>query len=398
MLLVSSVSPPQIPPFAGSASLPDGVRRTHKEGNVEPIRPQAQASKQAMLLVTRALERFALAAAQAGEDVAVVALFEHASYFAMERERYRHLAEVADVAVGFAGMLSDPPEGLTYLALPDDDPLAHEWTVLVSTSAGSGGLVSVDRTELSATAGLERARTFALELRTRPDWVAEQIARVLHDRADGPPATALQHLIGTATTNAERPATTTLQLLAAELERSWWQLVGLDERLLNVRRDADTDPLTGVFNRRYLERYLAHLGDRSPTLAAATFDLDGFKQLNDRWGHAAGDAALRTFAELLRRHCRPTDPVFRLGGDEWLVLYPDLSLAAITERAERILAELATLHLPRPAHRTQLRASAGVGVFPRGAIDLPALDEAMYAAKRAGTNRVEVATATEASA
>jgi two-component system cell cycle response regulator len=119
-------------------------------------------------------------------------------------------------------------------------------------------------------------------------------------------------------------------------------------------------------------------------------DLDGFKQLNDRCGHAAGDQALRAVGEILRSSVRRADQAARLGGDELAILMPAAPPAAAMKLAERIRRRVESLPVPGGC---QLSASLGVATAgpsggPSGAELLRRADVALYAAKHAGKNRV----------
>ena len=164
------------------------------------------------------------------------------------------------------------------------------------------------------------------------------------------------------------------------------------------RHEADTDPLTGLANRRALERTLAsalaRASVRGRVTAVLMLDLNGFKAINDSHGHAAGDAALREVARRLRRCVRERDLVARLGGDEFVVLLTDVggSSGAAQEACERVDAALSAPIVLEQGEMT-LRAAIGVATFPGDAADAPSLlaiaDRAMYAAK--GRRRVDSA-------
>ena len=157
-----------------------------------------------------------------------------------------------------------------------------------------------------------------------------------------------------------------------------------------TRHEADTDPLTGLANRRALERTLAsalaRAAARGRVAAVLMLDLDGFKKINDSHGHAAGDAALREVARRLRRCVRERDLVARLGGDEFVVLLTDVggSSGAAQEACERVDAALAEPIVLEQGEMA-LRAAIGVATFPGDGADAPSLlafaDRAMYAAK-----------------
>jgi diguanylate cyclase (GGDEF)-like protein/PAS domain S-box-containing protein len=157
-----------------------------------------------------------------------------------------------------------------------------------------------------------------------------------------------------------------------------------------TRHEADTDPLTGLANRRALERTLAgalaRAAARGRVAAVLMLDLDGFKKINDSHGHAAGDAALREVARRLRRCVRERDLVARLGGDEFVVLLTDVggSSGAAQEACERVDAALSEPIVLEQGEMV-LRAAIGVATFPGDGADAPSLlafaDRAMYAAK-----------------
>ena len=156
-----------------------------------------------------------------------------------------------------------------------------------------------------------------------------------------------------------------------------------------------TDYLTGLSNRRAFDADLQRQIDRSDRsrlpLALAVFDLDHFKQINDRFGHATGDRALSDFAALLRREQRSGDTLARIGGEEFAVLLFGADLHDARVFAERIGRELNTL---AAADGMSLSASAGVAALGDDARTpsalLVAADRALYAAKTAGRRRVAV--------
>ncbi|GIX30556.1 MAG: hypothetical protein KatS3mg124_1028 [Porticoccaceae bacterium] len=156
-------------------------------------------------------------------------------------------------------------------------------------------------------------------------------------------------------------------------------------------------PLTGLYNRRFADEALA-LGvaaaaRRGEPYAVALLDLDHFKALNDTHGHRAGDQALAAVAAEFRRTLRRSDVVCRYGGEEFLVLMPGTSLAQAVEVVDRLRAAVERLLLDLPdGRRLQITLSAGVAAHPEQGADPDNLvrwaDTALYAAKRAGRNRV----------
>lgn len=166
-------------------------------------------------------------------------------------------------------------------------------------------------------------------------------------------------------------------------------------------RDAALDPLTGLYNRRYFDHHAARLHEKSrasrAALSAVMFDLDEFKGINDRFGHAAGDAALRTFAQRLQTELRGEDFACRYGGDEFLVLLPGARASEATEAANRVRSAFSFSPPAALAVRDAPLATVSAGVAdlecagPLLSGLLDAADSALRAAKSNGRNRVSIA-------
>ena len=176
--------------------------------------------------------------------------------------------------------------------------------------------------------------------------------------------------------------------------------------LRHIRRDTRVkieemtfgDELTGVYNYRFLEQRLVqelHRAKRHSThLSVIYFDIDHFKQVNDTFGHEAGNAVLRQIAQTATVSARREDFIGRLGGDEFLFVLPDTDGSGALIAAERVRTKLNALELLAPdGHRIEfLGYSMGVASYPTDAqapVDLiRAADHAMYRAKKSGGNRV----------
>ena len=160
------------------------------------------------------------------------------------------------------------------------------------------------------------------------------------------------------------------------------------------------DPLTGLFNRRYLnetlEREVHRVQRKGATLGVIMMDLDNFKHFNDTFGHEAGDSLLETLGKFLKTQVRVEDIACRYGGEEFVLIMPEASLDTVQQRAEEIRREVPHLQVVnrgRPLENTTI--SLGVAIFPdhgaTGQDVVRAADDAMYKAKAAGRDRVMVA-------
>jgi diguanylate cyclase (GGDEF)-like protein len=183
--------------------------------------------------------------------------------------------------------------------------------------------------------------------------------------------------------------------LLREIEHANKDLAALAEKASHA---ASHDPLTGLANRRVFFDRLQHtieIARRHGTLVGVVFiDLDGFKYVNDTFGHAAGDELLRQIAQRLDTTLRRADTVARYGGDEFVVLLEDLrddrDLKSAVRRAASVFAKPYLLN----GEQYRTRGSVGVSVFPRDGEDAQTLvqraDRAMYEAKKLGEHQFDV--------
>lgn len=172
------------------------------------------------------------------------------------------------------------------------------------------------------------------------------------------------------------------------------EIVQLQDALARAQCEAERDPLTNVLNRRGFLREVARavaVLDRHASPAALLFvDLDGFKALNDQFGHATGDAALAHVARLLEAHVRIEDQVGRIGGDEFAVLLTHTDQLQADAKAASLGKLLAAAPFEHEGRAHTLTASLGVTALQLEETPEQALsraDEAMYAAKQAVKRR-----------
>jgi diguanylate cyclase (GGDEF)-like protein len=186
-----------------------------------------------------------------------------------------------------------------------------------------------------------------------------------------------------------QPPTGQAALLLAEIERLTAELAKARVTIADLETRADVDPLLNILNRRgferELKRSLAYLSRYKGEAAMLFLDLDGFKAVNDRHGHAAGDVLLKAVADALTAHVRASDVVARLGGDEFGVLLWNLGMQQASVKARDLEQVVAAVVVEHDAARLSVGASAGLVALagtatPAQMID--AADKAMYARKK----------------
>jgi diguanylate cyclase len=179
----------------------------------------------------------------------------------------------------------------------------------------------------------------------------------------------------------------------ARLEQQLAEVTRLQAQL---NEQAIRDPLTGLFNRRYLETIVPHELARcardGSALALMMIDIDHFKAVNDRYGHQGGDEVLKALAGLLIDSVRASDVACRFGGEEFLLLLPNMAAASAVERAEQWRTAFAALMVESNGELIRSTLSMGIAIHPHDGADLHALvraaDLALYRAKAEGRNRV----------
>ncbi len=163
-----------------------------------------------------------------------------------------------------------------------------------------------------------------------------------------------------------------------------------------LREEAIRDPLTGLYNRRYLEetlkRELARAAREERPLSILMGDIDHFKRLNDTSGHQAGDEVLKALGDVLWRNVRSSDIPCRYGGEEFVVIMPDMPWQAAQERAEQVRRKFAELRIAFLGVQLGATVSIGVSAYPEQGATVEELigaaDQALYEAKQSGRNRV----------
>jgi diguanylate cyclase (GGDEF)-like protein/PAS domain S-box-containing protein len=163
-----------------------------------------------------------------------------------------------------------------------------------------------------------------------------------------------------------------------------------------LREQAIRDPLTNLFNRRYLEetleREVARATRENYSVCIMMIDIDHFKQINDTYGHEAGDEVLRVLANTLSEQSRRGDFACRYGGEEFVIVMPNINIETAYERAKNLRQSIHELYVPYRHSNLTITISIGVACYPtngqsREAI-LRAADQAMYGAKQAGRDHI----------
>lgn len=162
---------------------------------------------------------------------------------------------------------------------------------------------------------------------------------------------------------------------------------------------AFTDPLTGLYNQRYVIHHLSHLisGRKRHGLSVSMINVDHFRRINDSFGHPSGDRALKAVADTLRGNLRVFDTLARYGGDEFMVVMPGASLGEAASAGERLRDAVAQMRFVPEGRNVPHRLTVSVGVVSDEGTELSvdgllqAADGALAGAKREGRNRVELA-------
>jgi diguanylate cyclase (GGDEF)-like protein len=253
----------------------------------------------------------------------------------------------------------------------------------------------IERHRGNSEGAVERANA-ALSL-ARTAGVNEAIGRALEDLSElaadaGDYELAYEYLRGRnealdnfQTERSELHAVTLQAIYSVEVER---------QQRLALEALADTDPLTGLYNRRYMNRQLATLVQEP--VALALVDIDHFKLINDRFGHEAGDNVLVRLAQTLQAHAEEVEHeaafAARIGGEEFVLALPGVDAATAEECCERVRAEVENSDWDQIAPGLRVTVSVGLATQPVGGGAPSSLlgraDTQLYNAKRQGRNRV----------
>jgi len=168
-------------------------------------------------------------------------------------------------------------------------------------------------------------------------------------------------------------------------------LNSINSQICQLKKDADTDPLTGAFNRRSLDLLLEQLEKKQIYFSVLAIDIDHFKKVNDTFGHAAGDKALVKLTEVMNQIARDQDIVARTGGEEFLLILPNTSGDTAQKIAESLRISIAGMHIePMGSICVSIGIATKAEINIASAEVLNQADQALYQAKNTGRNRSEV--------
>jgi diguanylate cyclase (GGDEF)-like protein len=173
----------------------------------------------------------------------------------------------------------------------------------------------------------------------------------------------------------------------------------IEDEKTRLEKLAITDYLTGIYNIRYFYHRIIEEFSRSEryalSISCLMLDIDFFKKINDSYGHKTGDAVLKEFAQLLRKHVRKSDVLARYGGEEFIVMLPQTPVDGAIAEAERIRNAIKFNKFKSLKNQTGITVSIGISVFPNSKIKthdelISASDDALYEAKKSGRDRAIV--------
>lgn len=218
-------------------------------------------------------------------------------------------------------------------------------------------------------------------------WLARFIARPLHELADV--AANLDNRADFSRIRFIKGWYVEAAMIRKGLMQSF---SAIGNRMRKLHLEGTTDPLTGVVNRRGLDTAIEKLMEAAQSVAVVMIDIDHFKSINDKHGHAVGDEVLKTIAVLIMAEARREDIVARMGGEEFVILLPETQLEPARRFAERLRSTVEQTHFDNAGNVT---ISLGVACYPAHGADvndsLGLADAALYRAKAAGRNSVHLA-------
>ncbi len=308
-------------------------------------------SKRILIEISHAIEQFALAA-EPGEPLLVVALFQRASYFARELEVYRRIAgRGAVVLIGLAEDL--PPElpaGVRHRLLGPDDPLAREWSVTVLGPHGGATLVAIDQETVAADAAtIEQGRQFRGRWSFHRDDAYREAVRLRTQlRLPVEAVAAVDHVLRSVVAEPEPPRQTwwdgPLRFLAARVEQTLRSRDRARAALDAAQASpAERDPRTGLLTPAYLARWTAGLGAGTLPIGLLALRVLDVEAVRERYGVRAEMAALMAVARVLQARTTGSDRLVRVGRGDFLFVLPGRRPDEVVDLARLLSADTARL-------------------------------------------------------
>ena len=358
-------------------------------------------TKRSLVVLCHAMERAFMVSndgCSAGMPGLVLGLFQRREYFDVEADRYAAFAAAGDtVIVGFSGSAAGIPDGVNVVTFEPNDPLAAQWALVLCRGSYGTSMVASDMGNFSpGEMTLESSRLFAARWTFQRAVAVADARQQLTEMATKLPSALSMRVADQLNDFAALPITGSETQLAAAADHLVYSVEAGQRRLIKLRAAlddtqsvAERDQLTGLYNRHFLERFLGG-ADRPAELVAMLVDVDNLKTINDTSGHDAGDAVLSAIAAILKGESRAGDVVIRWGGDEFLLLVPQMTEDDAAVYAQNVLDAVSSGH-PLPPWNT-LHMSVSIGMIPthRTPLPLDQLDRALYQAKRAGKGRAVV--------
>lgn len=359
-------------------------------------RPAVPATKKFLLTLSHAMERaFDMTDQPASSPALLLGLFQRREYFDVEAARYAAMAAAGTcVVVGFTGSTEGLPPGVHAVGFEEGDPRSKVWVLIAVKSAYASSLVAEDARDLApGELSLESARLFQArwtfqrqQALADAEFQLETLAEDLPEAVRSMMVTAIGECRSRPVSSVEAGLGAAIDDVLTSLEASYTKSSRLRASLESVQAQAERDALTGLRNRHFLERFLGS-GDRPIDLVTMLVDVDDLKYVNDTHGHAAGDAVLKVVADTLRANTRPGDVVIRWGGDEFLLLVPDVGDAGGSSYATRLAEAVRAARPASPWHELSVSVSIGACPTRRTPLPLHQLDQALWKSKRSGKGR-----------
>ena len=354
---------------------------TASPARFELVEPRTM-SKRTLASLSFAIERVA---STLGSGALLVSTFQHAPYFAPMLNAY-NLLETQGVrcVTAYAGRRFDAQTS-EHLELAPTDPLVRVWAAVLVSGHVCAYVVARDLERLAGgSTVLEHGRLFDAEVGFDPTRAVQLVGQIVCTEFGTLSAELTRQIQRTGAAALANPGHLASAALASGIVSLAEHLEATVTTLRAETARAVVDELTGAWNREGLRRWIGEPDQAvpMPPVGVILVDLDGFKRINDTYGHLIGDDVLRRVSAAITGALRRDDIVVRWGGDEFIVLCPGVSTdEALAAVRDTVLRAISTVDVDGRA----VAGSAGMQICWHRPLDLVRADEAMYAAKRSKT-------------